>query len=303
MTRLRTRGFSASTPTTLGESRERSSSSISGYFQSNLTWCSPPNNLDLKATDVQVWLIDLEVPNSVTSELETVLSPDELTRAGKFKFARHRRSYTVSHGALRHILGSYQGVAPWRVKFTSGSHGKPALVTIPGQNGLRFNLSHSREKALVAVTRGREIGVDIEYVWREFDWKKLADCFFASGEVVSLWELSPELRQRAFFTCWARKEAYAKAIGDGLHISLKDFKVSLVPGEPVKLLWHKSDPREVSRWSLEEVAVDSDYAAAVAVEGHNWQLKCWRWPAGTLSWKPKCYQPQGNEQVINTMIP
>lgn len=260
-----------------------SSSSVSDCLQSNLTWCSPPDNLDLNAAEVHVWVVDLEVPNSVTSELETVLSPDELSRAAKFKFARDRRCYTVSHGALRHILGSYQDVAASQVKFINGSHGKPALVTIPDQNGLRFNLSHSREKALVAVARGREIGVDIEYVWREFDWKQLADCFFASGEVVSLWELSPELRQRAFFTCWARKEAYAKALGGGLYISLKDFKVSLVPGEPAKLLWHKSDPREVSRWSLEEVAVDSDYAAAVAVEGDNWQLKCWRWPDGKPS--------------------
>lgn len=287
MTPPRTRGLSASTPT-VEDNPAFSSSSVSGCFQSNFSWCSPPNILDLKAAEVHVWVVDLEVPNSVTSELETVLSSDELTRAAKFKFARERRCYTVSHGALRHILGSYQGVAACQVQFTNGSHGKPTLVTISAQNGLRFNLSHSRERALVAVARGREIGVDIEYVWREFDWKKLADCFFAPGEVVSLWELSPELRQRAFFTCWSRKEAYAKATGGGLHISLKDFKVSLVPGEPAILLCHRRDPKEVSRWSLEEIPVDSDYAAAIAVEGHNWQLKCWRWPDESLRWKPKC---------------
>ena len=105
-----------------------------------------------------------------------------------------------------------------------------------GDGTLRFNLAHSHELALYAFTRGREIGVDIEYLRALPDADQIADRFFSARENATLQALPASQRRQAFFNCWTRKEAYIKAIGKGLSQPLDQFEVSLAPGDPARLL-------------------------------------------------------------------
>ena len=235
------------------------------------------HNESLDEKCVHVWFIDLREPGLSINGLKNVLSPQECFRAEKFKFQKDRVPYIIAHAALRRILAGYLELDPSQLEFREGPFGKPELVSNAQGEPLNFNLSHSHETALVAVTVRREVGVDIEYIKREFEWQEVAERFFAPGEIARLRVLPQEQQQRAFFSCWTRKEAYIKAKGGGLSIPLQDFEVSLSPWEPASLISCISDPQEATRWSLAEVDAGPEYTAAVAVQGHGWRLKCRRW--------------------------
>jgi 4'-phosphopantetheinyl transferase len=142
---------------------------------------------------------------------------------------------------------------------------------------LRFNLSHSHGLALCAVTSGRELGIDVEYQRPELAEESMAARFFSTRENAVLASLPVALRRTMFFAGWTRKEAYMKAVGGGLTIPLEQVEVALAPGEPAALLSVPGDPAEGRRWSLRELAPEAGYAAALVVEGHDWQLRCWNW--------------------------
>jgi 4'-phosphopantetheinyl transferase len=178
---------------------------------------------------------------------------------------------------LRAILAKYLNRVPQSVSFTYGPRGKPALAENWSNDRITFNLSHSEGLALCAVTRAREVGIDIEYTGRRTEVERDAERFFSPSEVHTLRALPSDLRRHAFFLCWTRKEAYIKAKGEGLALPLAQFAVSLTPGEPAALLSTDWDPNEATRWSMQELTPAPDYAAAIAVEGHGWSLSCWEW--------------------------
>ncbi|HEV7217131.1 MAG TPA: 4'-phosphopantetheinyl transferase superfamily protein, partial [Chloroflexota bacterium] len=144
--------------------------------------------------------------------------------------------------------------------------------------GLRFNLSHTDGLALLAVTRERELGIDVERVRKGIAREGIAERFFTTTEVADLRALPADSQDDAFFACWTRKEAYVKARGEGLSIPLDQFAVSLLPGEPAALLHVALDPDEVKRWSLHDLDAGPGYRAALLVEGHNPTLS-WRVPS------------------------
>jgi 4'-phosphopantetheinyl transferase len=226
---------------------------------------------------VHVWRACLDLPDSGVETLRRTLAVDELGRAKRYRFERDRRRFIVARGLLRAILAGYTGVEPGQLRFRYGPRGKPRLVGEIGGRALCFNVAHAHELALFAVARGREIGVDVEYVREDFAGIEIAERFFSPREVVTLRQLPAEARTKAFFNCWTRKEAYIKARGDGLSLPLDRFDVSLAPDEPAALLSIAWDPEEASRWSLMELAPGPGYVGAVAVEGRGWQLRCWHW--------------------------
>lgn len=228
--------------------------------------------------EVHVWCERLEQPPSRVRALSNVLSQDEQERAGRFYFQRDREHFTVARAMLRIILGRYLNMEPGQLGFRYSSYGKPSLEQEKNLEDLRFNLSHSGELALIAVTRGREIGVDIELIRHDVMEDKIAERFFSQLEVAMLRALPADLQAEAFFNCWTRKEAYIKARGEGLSLPLDKFDVSLAPGEPAALLGIRIGSEEMSRWNMLELAVGEGYAAALVVEGRDRQLKCWQWP-------------------------
>lgn len=240
-------------------------------------WRPPPKCLALGPEEVHVWRAPLDLAEEDVRYLERTLAPDERERADRFHFERDRRRYVVAHGALRDVLSRYVGAEPGQLRFRHGSSGKPALTEVFGSGGIEFNLTHSNELALCAVARDRQIGVDLECVRSGFSEERIAEQFFSREEIEELRALPHELQKEAFFSCWTRKEAYLKAIGDGLLSPLDQFSVSLTPGEPAVLRKTADSLSEAARWSLQALMPGPGYAAALVVEGRPWKLACWQW--------------------------
>jgi 4'-phosphopantetheinyl transferase len=231
---------------------------------------------------VHIWCVSLEQDQPRVEAFFRSLSPDEQERAQRFYFERDRRHFTVARGVLRNILSRYLSCAPHDLVFSYGPKGKPGLASellkaVPQASDLRFNLSHAGTLALYGFTRGRDIGIDVERIRALEGAEQIARRFFAPGEVRVFCALPPASRMQGFFNCWSRKESYIKATGDGLSMPLDQFEVSLTPGEPARFLRVIGDPAAAARWSLRELYPAPGYAAAVCVEGQQWEIQCWRW--------------------------
>lgn len=243
-------------------------------------WAASLRPATLRGADVHVWAAPLDPTEGEVRRLAALLASDERARAERFRFERDRRRFTVARGVLRTLLGGYLETDPRRVGFRYGSHGKPVLDGgAAGEHEVRFNVSHSGEMALFAFSLGRELGVDVEEVRPMDDGLEIAERFFSEAEVAVFRSLPAEVRDDAFFNCWTRKEAFIKAVGEGLSFPLHVFDVSLVPGEPACLLASR-DARQAERWSLRGLPDPAPgYRAAIVVEGDGWELSCRRWTA------------------------
>jgi 4'-phosphopantetheinyl transferase len=241
-------------------------------------WRGPTDCLILGNDEVHVWRAALDRSSPQVDVLLDTLTEDEQARAGQFYFPIDRSRFIVARGMLRKILGLYLNRPARAVSFRYGPHGKPALASESADNAIHFNISHSRYMAIYAVTRGREIGVDLEFIRDGLEIEQIARRFFAEREVAMLRALPVGLQKSAFFLCWTRKEAYIKARGEGLSLPLDQFDVSLIPGEPAALLRTQGDPDEALRWSLRDLSIGPNYASALAVEGYGWCLSGWEWP-------------------------
>lgn len=244
-------------------------------------WQASPQSPRLDGDEVHVWRVSLIVPESRLIALQRILSEDERHRAESFYFQRDRQRFTVARGALRTILAGYLNAPPEGLCFRYSPRGKPDLWDESGEGDLRFNLAHSGELALVAVTRRRAVGVDLERIRLDVECGSIARRFFSPAEAQALFALPLAARVNAFYRGWTRKEACLKAWGHGLSLPLDQFDVSVAPGEPAALLVTRPNPNEAARWSLCELDVDAGYVAAMAVEGTGWSLKGWQWnPTG-----------------------
>lgn len=206
--------------------------------------------------------------------LRRTLEEKELDRADRFHFEKDRRAFVISRGFLRNVVGRYLKTKPEGLRFSYGPYGKPALDGEHKSSSLRFNMSHSHGVALIAVAETRELGVDVEYIRTDFASIDIARRFFSPREVAALNALPPEQQVAAFFRCWARKEAYIKAIGRGLSQPLDGFDVTLAPELPAALL--RADEDDPSRWSLSDIDAGSEYAAALMVEGSISHIRLWQ---------------------------
>lgn len=216
----------------------------------------------LAGRDIHVWPVHLVAPEDATSSLCSLLSADERSRAARIQHAETLQAFTLCRGVLRLLLGNYLGVDPASLEFTYTAFGKPVLVTA---GNVSFNVSHSGTLALLAFANGLEIGIDIERM-TAIEIETLAKRFFSGEECEELIALPPAERQRAFFRCWTRKEAYIKAIGTGMSTDLFSFRVSLRPGEPARLLHISKEAGKAHGWTLHDVSCGSDYEAALAYE-------------------------------------
>lgn len=226
--------------------------------------------MNASTAGVGVW----SVRASQATSLRVMLSAEERERAARFRFEADADRFAAGRGALRVVLGRWLGLAPQAVRFASLSNGKPVLA---GHAEPQFNVSHSGEWALIAVARGRRVGVDVERVRDDADSGQIARRYFSANEADTFDRLPPEAQPEAFFRCWTRKEAYIKARGDGLSFPLDRFDVAFAPGEPPALLANRVEPAEVGRWSLFDLsAATPGYTAALAAEGAE---AAWRWEA------------------------
>jgi 4'-phosphopantetheinyl transferase len=224
---------------------------------------SAMRDLPIAAVETSSATLDLE-PGAVRA-LTDLLSGDERERAGRFVFDRDRCRYIVARARLRQLLAARLGIAPAAVEFSYGARGKPALAPRFAGSGLHFNLSHAGALAVYALAAGAEIGVDVEEVRALPDADDIAARFFSRHENERYLALDPLARPQGFFNCWTRKEAFIKALGDGLYYPLDTFDVSLAPGEPARILRVADTPGERCGWVLESFAPRPGFVAALVV--------------------------------------
>jgi 4'-phosphopantetheinyl transferase len=236
---------------------------------------SPAAGLEVQPGTIQVWSIQLDPTPERVEQLGRFLAADEWQRANRFRFEKHRRQYVVGRGALRALLAAYLGIRPQDVQFSYGPRGKPFLAPPLDAAGLQFNLSNSDELALAGFVRGREIGVDLEYRRPMPDCEQIAERFFSASERETLRAIPPPRKEEAFFNCWTRKEAYLKAVGEGLAAPLDSFDVTLAPGEPPRMLTLEGDAARAARWWLHHLRPAEEYIGAVAIEGGTWEVETW----------------------------
>jgi 4'-phosphopantetheinyl transferase len=231
--------------------------------------------LPLHEEEVHLWRIDLSPLRIAEERWQKILSADETARAARYRFAVDRQRYAISRGVLRTILGSYLRIDPISIAFSYSAREKPSLSSVHAESGITFNISHSGEVTLLAFTRNRDIGVDVEEIGRKSDLEAIARRFFSAHEQEQLFALPAEERAEAFFRCWTRKEAYIKATGDGLSLPLSQFDVSIAPGDQDALVATRPDATEAARWSMREVPAGAGYIGALCVRGRDWGLRGW----------------------------
>lgn len=244
------------------------------------SWQKGPVSPVLWPNEVHVWRARLDVPWPKFFELS--LAEDDRERAARFKFEGDRHRFITARACLRTILGRYLKTNAAGLQFELGTFGKPSLTQRQNTIDLRFNLSHSHQLALIAISRGREVGVDVEFMRADFANDEVAAHFFSPTEVKQLVLTPAESKTRSFFNCWTRKEAYIKARGEGLSHPLDQFDVSLAPDAPAELLGSRVDPAEVSRWCFEDLSPHPAYAAALTVEGNLSRLLLWDFQGNTI---------------------
>ena len=231
----------------------------------------------LKAPDVHIWHTSLEQSGEAVHALKAILSEEELKRAERFHFDQHRRHFIAGRGILRQLLSLYSGIEPGQLQLEYTRNGKPFLPGMEDESGIRFNLSHSGGMAVYAFTRGREVGIDIEHQRPIDDIDRIAERNFSAKEYTTFGTLPEGERLEAFYLCWTRKEAFIKAIGEGISFPLQQFDVTLIPGEPAQLLSVNGSSEKARCWSMHNLTIAEGYAAALVIDGSNCILTQHKW--------------------------
>lgn len=232
--------------------------------------------MSITADDIHVWLLPCRQPHAVLGELFAMLGEEERRRANRYHFEYDRDRFIASRGAVRQVLAGYLHCAPSEVEFDLAEHGKPRLAGRHATS-LRFNVSTSHDWAMLAVTLGREVGIDVERIDSNRADLGIAKRYFAPGEVHALESMGEDEWLHGFFNCWTRKEAFVKATGEGLSRSLDSFEVSLAPGQPASLIRIQGCEDTVRRWRMADLAEVSGYASALVVAGSIGQLHGFMW--------------------------
>jgi 4'-phosphopantetheinyl transferase len=223
----------------------------------------------LREGEVHLWRAYLNVDADTLAALSRTLSADEHERSHRFHFERDRIRWTTGRGWLRQLLAGYLDADPAELCFDQHPFGKPRLAACA--RWLRFNVSHAQDTAIFAVAHSREVGVDVERIREDVLHDGVERRFLSEREQAALAGLPHEARLRAIFQCWTAKEAYLKASGLGLRVSMADLDVSLLPDGTTRLN-DRSAAAEPGRWSVYAFEAGPDSTGAVAVEGYGMRI-------------------------------
>jgi len=227
---------------------------------------------DLGASDIHVWKAGLDLSGDAYGQLERTLSPDERDRNGRLRSEPNRLRATASRGLLRHILAGYAGRPAAELRFTYGHAGKPQLAKAASGEPLHFNTAHSGDLLLVAVGRASSLGIDVERIRPIVRRQRVARRAFSAEERRQIEALPQDLRDEAFISCWTRKEACVKAIGEGVWSAFGRFEVSVDPGEPAVVRSADGEAAAGADWSLVHLEPAPGFVGALAVHGTGWRM-------------------------------
>ena len=259
-----------------------------------------PGQAALDRRTVEVWFTRLDLGHKAIERARALLSADESERAqGMASAPQHR--FVAARALLRRLLAAYLGTDPGGIEFAYGRKGKPHLAGQHADTRLRFNVSHSGDWALVAIGMS-PLGIDLERLRPVRDIEALAARFFAPRERLTLHTLPASEKQGGFFACWTRKEAYVKALGEGLVRSLKNFEVVFAPGlEPAILA--RGGSRKPG-WALHHLEPERGLLGALAVRGRACGVRCFRLePPSRIALGARCRPATPTEPLARTHNP
>lgn len=223
-------------------------------------WQVPEKIPELDNAGIHVW--KASVKDFTAKQFWPILSNPEKIRANRFVFPEHQDRFIIVHGILRNLLADYLHAKPEDLSFKTNKFGKPKI------NNINFNISHSRDLALFAISNNYDVGVDIEFINKDIDLD-IAERFFSAHEAQALLKLPITQQPKAFFNCWTRKEAFIKAIGTGLSFPLHKFDVDISYNKDSLLLNIRDAKYKPSDWKIFNLNVAKDYAAALCQKPKN----------------------------------
>jgi 4'-phosphopantetheinyl transferase len=227
-------------------------------------------------TETHIWRVYLDPSADTVDKFASVLSSDERKKADGFYFSKHRRRFIVCRGVLRHILNHYLQIGPEKIVFHYTERGKPVLAADKNSFGLSFNLSHSSELALVAITRERSVGIDLEILCSGLKSKQLARRYFFRDEYLKIDDFEDDRHRYFFYGFWTLKEAYLKATGEGL-ANLQNVQIKGFPWGNPTLSVNRNAPSGFPGWYLFSFMPSEGYMAALALEGKNSAVSFFSW--------------------------
>ena len=207
----------------------------------------------MMSQDLQLCQARLDVSPIEFERLWQFLSEDERSRANNFKREHLKQRFVAARGNLREILAKYLACKPNEILFSYGDRGKPYVDEV------YFNLAHSQDLAIYAISGDREVGIDLEYIDLKCDVDAIAKNYFLPSEQKLIKGLSDRAKYLAFFRAWTLKEAYGKATGQGIANILDSLDVSALIEMPI------GETLQLGDWKLQTLDTTPDYYAALCV--------------------------------------
>ena len=230
------------------------------------------NSLELNA--VHLWGIELDGSPRCLERCAQWLDKEEQHRAARLIREEDRHRYVLAHGGLRAVLSRYLGIGPDALEMCRSEAGKPSLTReLRGQPAITFNMSHAHGRALIAVSKGQEIGVDLERIRSDVEVVKLSERYFAPSEHATIMRLAQEQRAARFFRYWVAKEAVLKAQGIGLRALSQCEILMAADGVGAEVLVPVGSPLQ-GNWRIRLLSCGEGWDAAVAAQGVDWVAQC-----------------------------
>ena len=237
------------------------------------TWQKTPDTLNLYKDHIDVWLCDLKQLSVNINSFYSILSEDERDRADKLKVDDKKQQYIITRGTLRQRLGLLTNIYPEDFVFKILEHGKPVLVNDARFANITFNVSHSHDLALIAIAQKQNIGIDIEKINHDSKHDELVARFFSKAEQADFQTIPDANKAKAFCACWTRKEAFIKAVGDGVSYGLDKFDVTIdTDKQAPEINLHKSSDET---WSAINLPINNKYMACLVSDRDSLSVRCW----------------------------
>ncbi len=234
-------------------------------------WSVP---IGMEDRTIHVWAFSLDGSPSFVEQCRSWLSEDERGRAARFIRQQDQLRFVLAHGGLRAVLSRYLGIGPYMIEMYRSEAGKPSLRSeLAGQPAITFNMSHAHGRALIAVSKGQEIGVDLEAIRPDVEVVNLSERYFTSSEHATIMQLPQEQRAARFFRYWVSKEAVLKAQGIGLR-ALSQCEILLgTDGVGAEVRVPVGSPLQ-NNWRVRLLSCGEKWEGAVAAQGMDRIVPC-----------------------------
>lgn len=227
-------------------------------------WLIAPEEIKLTSNIVDIWLINCQDYFDYLEGLITILSSEEKERANRFKFKIHQQRFIINRANLRIILSKYLAIAPEKIEFEYSEKGKPNISKLQNLLNLNFNLSHSEDYVIYGISQNI-LGIDLEKINPKVSCQELAQRFFCPSEFQIIASLPEPDNYRAFYLAWTSKEAYLKAIGEGLSGGLDSLELDLLITENRAKILKINNQIVIKNWQLYNFNLEENFIFSVII--------------------------------------